>query len=135
MSQCEVCGAEIKGEVQYIKIGTAELRVCKSCARYGITVDKKAKSKAGVKGGDQLRENRKRLYEQMDRELESETEIVDNYGWKIKETRRKMGLKQENLARKINEKQSLLQKIEKEEIIPSEEVRKKIERVLNISLH
>ena len=97
--------------------------------------DKKAKSKAGVKGGNQLRENKKRLYEQMDREIECEMEIVDNYGWKIKETRRKMGLKQEDLARKINEKQSLLQKIEKEEIIPSEEARKKIERVLNISLH
>ncbi len=75
-----------------------------------------------------------RLYEQMDHEIEEGMEGMEGYGRKIKEARERAGLKQAELAKRINEKQSLLRKIENEEIIPTDEVRRKIERVLDISL-
>ncbi len=124
MTQCEICGTEIKGEAQYIIIGSSKLFVCKSCARYGtIVVDKKTKPKSRVK-------SESRLYEQMDHEIEEGME--EGYGRRIKEAREKAGLKQAELAKRINEKQSLLRKIENEEIIPGKEVMRKINRVLNL---
>jgi putative transcription factor len=60
--------------------------------------------------------------------------VEEDYGRKIKEAREKAGLKQAELAQRINEKHSLLRKIENEELMPGEEIRKKIERVLKITL-
>jgi len=133
--QCEICGLEIKGEAQYIKIGVSKLRVCKSCARHGTVVEvDEARRTAEVKGSEQPQlaraKGKSRLYEQMDRDIEAGIEIEENYGRKIKEAREKAGLKQAELAKRINEKQSLLRKIENEEIIPDEGLRRKIERVL-----
>ncbi|MGB2728776.1 MAG: multiprotein-bridging factor 1 family protein [Halobacteriota archaeon] len=134
--QCEICGLEIKGEAQYIKIGVSELRVCKSCARHGtVVVVAEAGRTAEVKGSEQPQQlarakGKSRLYEQMDRDIEAGIENEEDYGRKIKEAREKAGLKQAELAKRINEKQSLLRKIENEEIIPGEGVRRKIERVL-----
>jgi len=134
--QCEICGAEIKGKAQYITIGSSELRVCKSCARHGTVVVVAKARGAEVKVSEQPQlvrtkgKSKSRLYEQMDHDVEEGMEIEENYGRKIKEAREKAGIKQAELAKRINEKQSLLRKIESEEIIPGEEVKKKIERVL-----
>ncbi len=131
MTECEICGAEIKGKVQYIAIGVSKLKVCKPCARYGTVVVEAKKVNAKI-GGEQvlLAEAKRKLYEQMDHEIEEGLEGVEGYGRKLKEAREKAGLKQAELAKRINEKQSLLRKIENEEIIPGEEVGRKIERVL-----
>lgn len=136
MTECEICGVEIGGKAQYIAIGDSKLRVCKACARHGTAVVENVQTKTKITlGGEhvQLAKAKKRLYEQMDREIEG-MEIGEDYGRMIKEAREKAGLKQSELAQKINEKQSLLRKIEHEEILPSDAVRAKIERVLNITL-
>jgi putative transcription factor len=131
MTECEICGVEIKGRVQYITIGSSKLQVCKACARHGTVIvqDKKAKTTLGSEPV-QLVKAKRRLYEQMDLALEEGLEIEEGYGRKLKEAREKAGLKQAELAKRINEKESLVRKIENEEIIPSKEVRGKIERVL-----
>ena len=146
MTECEVCGAEIVGKTQYVQIGSSKLRVCKTCARYGSVVVEDAGAPAQAHAQAQARtipgighaqlaaQARRKLYEQMDREIEEGLEIDEEYGRKIKEARERAGLKQSELAQKINEKQSLLRKIEHEEILPTDEVRVKIERVLNITL-
>jgi putative transcription factor len=147
MTECEICGTEIEGKAHYIAIGSSKLRVCKTCARHGTVVTEDAEVQAQVKtktsvGSEQakqakqakLTQAKRRLYEQMDHEIEEVLEIDDDYGRKIKEAREKSGLKQAELAQRINEKQSLLRKIEHEEIMPTDEVRKKIERLLKISL-
>jgi putative transcription factor len=146
MTECEVCGVEIVGKAQYVQIGSSKLRVCKTCARYGSAVVEDARAPAQAHAHAQARNTpgighaqlaaqaRRKLYEQMDREIEEGLEIDEDYGRKIKEARERAGLKQAELAQKINEKQSLLRKIEHEEILPTDEVRVKIERVLNITL-
>ncbi|RCV65505.1 putative transcription factor [Methanophagales archaeon] len=127
MTECEVCGAEIKGEAQYVVIGDSKLRVCKACAHYGTVLVEDKNVRAGPVA--QAKAN-SRLYEQMDHDLE--VEVEEDYGRTLKEAREKAGLKQAELAKRINEKQSLLRKIENEEVIPSDEVMRKIERVLNL---
>lgn len=144
---CEICGTKIEGEAKCIAVDRSKLRVCKACVRYGTIMvsaeDAETKAKAKTKAdtilsvsGEQARltKSKKRLYEQMDQEIEEEMEIVENYGRLIKEAREKAGLKQAELAQMINEKHSLLRKIEHEEILPTDDVQRKIERILKISL-
>jgi putative transcription factor len=137
MTECEICGVEIRGKARYIAIGSSKLQVCQKCAQYGSVVmgdeDTKAKT-APVGEAAQLAKAKKRLYEQMDLELEADMEIGEDYGRRVKEAREKAGLKQAELAKMINEKQSLVRKIENEEIVPSKEVWGKLERVLKSSL-
>jgi putative transcription factor len=136
-AQCEICGTEIKGEVYHIRIDASELIVCKSCARLGTVIEEGKKGKGVLEPQHaNVKPKRKpisKLYTQIDHEIEEEMEIdavEEDYGRKIKEAREKAGLKQAELAQKINERHSLLRKIENEELMPSEAVRKKIERAL-----
>ena len=138
-AQCEICGTEIKGEVYRIRIDASELNVCKSCARLGTVVVEARKGKEVLepqRANVNAKPKRKpisTLYSQIDHEIEAELEIdemEEDYGQKIKEAREKAGLKQAELAQRINERHSLLRKIENEELMPGEEIRKKIERAL-----
>jgi len=61
-------------------------------------------------------------------------EIVPDFGRKIKESRESQDLSLEELAVRIKEKATLLRKIEREEISPEDDIRKKLERELKITL-
>lgn len=61
-------------------------------------------------------------------------ELVDDYGSVIRRAREKRGMSQEELALEIREKVSLLKKIEREDLVPEDSTRKKLERVLGITL-
>ena len=60
--------------------------------------------------------------------------IKDGYGLMIKKTRERLGLKQEELAQKIAEKESIIHKLESGKIRPSMKLAKKLERFLEIKL-
>ena len=61
-------------------------------------------------------------------------EIVDDYSDRIREARMKKGWSQKTLALHIKEREVLVKKIEKGDLIPEDDVRKKIEEVLEIRL-
>lgn len=65
---------------------------------------------------------------------EKETVFVDNYGKLIIETREKKKLTRKEFARKINEKLSVIKRVESEEMEPDDALTKKIERFLEIKL-
>lgn len=131
MAECEICGVEIRGKALFIAIGSSKLQVCHRCAPLGETllVAKAPGAKITTEPA-RVAKARKREYEQMDLELAAELELEEGYGQRVKEAREKAGLKQADLAKLINEKQSVVRKIENEEIVPSKEVWNKLERVL-----
>ncbi|MBC7114208.1 MAG: TIGR00270 family protein, partial [Archaeoglobi archaeon] len=61
-------------------------------------------------------------------------DIIPNYSEVIREARERLGLSQEELARKIKEKVSLIRKIERGELTPEEKVARKLEKELGIKL-
>ena len=63
-----------------------------------------------------------------------EGEIVENYGAKIRDARMERGWSQKDLAMEMKEKELLIKKIEKEDLIPEDDVRIKIEKTLGIRL-
>jgi putative transcription factor len=61
-------------------------------------------------------------------------ELVDDYGERIRAARTAKGMTTKELALAIKERELLVKKIEKGELIPEDEVRTKIEKELAIRL-
>jgi len=129
--QCEICGAEISGASQRIVIDGSALDVCKSCARFGKPDDKWSPVSRKIVPVERAFTARRPKPRDQFKDL---VELVPDYGRMIREARESLGLTPEALGAKIKEKATLLKKIEREEISPEDEVRKKLERELNIKL-
>ncbi|KYH25341.1 transcription factor [Halalkalicoccus paucihalophilus] len=147
MVQCEMCGTETSTP-KTVKIEGAELDVCDSCAEFGTEVrteessqtstkystssssdtsesDSSGSGSAGGSGGGSRR--RRDMFDEMD-------EVAADYDQRIREARESAGLSQEDLAGELNEKASLIRKLERGDMLPSDSVQKKLERKLEISL-
>jgi len=60
--------------------------------------------------------------------------LAPDYDQRVRNARENSGMKQEELADELNEKLSLIRKIERGEMRPDEEVRGKLESALGVSL-
>ncbi len=116
---CEICG---KREAYFkVEIEGAEISTCKVCSR-------------GAKILGTLKEETFQEKLEAKPEVGEEEEIVENYGEIIKKARMKKGLSLEELAKKINERESYLRHVEREEMLPNDALIKKLEKELNIKL-
>ncbi len=149
MVQCEMCGTETASPNR-VKIEGAELDVCDECTDFGTEVKtdsgtssastKYSTSSSGSSdsggsssgrsgttssgGGGQQRRD---MYDEMD-------EIATDYDQRIRSARESNGLTQEELAKQLNEKASLIRKLEQGDTLPSDDIQQKLERNLDISL-
>lgn len=131
--QCEICGADIRGKPISITIDNSELLVCPKCAQYGKPTEKRAPVSRKISPVTRvvprtLKKPQKDFFDIL------KDELLDNYEQIIKDAREAKGWSQEELAKKIKEKESLVKKIERREIVPEDSVRKKLEYTLNIRL-
>ncbi len=117
---CDLCGKE--AELVRAQIEGSELTVCLKCARHGKTVGKvippRAQQKAEVRPQSQM-------------PLHA---ISHDFARLIKHAREKLNLKQEELAKAISEKESLIHKLETGSVVPSPALAKKLESFLKIKL-
>lgn len=128
-----MCGARIQGPPKTVRIEGAELDVCGQCAKYGTEVQKQNKP-APRKGGPVVRTVPAPGRKQRDVLDLMEGELVDDYGERIRRARMERGLSQKDLAMDLKEKELLIKKIEKQDLIPEEDVRRKLEKALGIRL-
>jgi len=139
--ECEICGSPIKGSPKYVLIGGAKLAVCSRCAKYGTIIQKEERSETRQRAS-YSKPNLPTLYtiakrarvRRISKESGEEYEIVEGYGEVIKRARENMGLSIEELASMVGEKASLISKIEREKIVPSINLARKLERLLHIKL-
>ena len=124
---CEMCGKE--GNVLKADIEGAVLVVCNECAKFGKII---SRVRAPIKNKKSESQPAKKQVQTVKRELLQL--IVEDYAKVIKEAREKLGLKQQDLARKIAEKESLIQNIETEKFVPGMDLARKFERFLKIKL-
>lgn len=116
---CDLCG--YSGELFSAQIEGSLMNVCKKCLSFGVLIEKK----------------RDFNIEKITRPKAREEPIVllkENYNLLIKELRERLNLTQEELARKLNERVSLIHKIENKELEPNEDTVKKIENFFKIRL-
>ncbi len=140
--RCEVCGRKIHETPNRVVIEGAKLMVCNECAKHGKTTwEEPPKPKPGmapvpaphqlgvpVQGPIQIK---KRVVQA---KVDTSEEIVANYAESIRQAREKLGLSHEDLGKKINEKESLLRKIETGKMTPNDQLISKLEHTLKIKL-
>ncbi len=117
--QCEMCGSN--KAIYEVRVEGAMLNLCQDCSSYGTVVEK-IKPKPKIEKKKQV--------------IKKETIFVirSDYSEKIKNAREKRGLKQDELANKINEKTSLISKLETGSIEPSIRLARKLESFLKLNL-
>ncbi len=151
MVQCEMCGVETAAPTT-AKIEGAELQVCDECAEFGTEIKSGSSDSSSTKystdsgsssqtstasqssqnstpssgGGGQSRSSGD-MFDEMD-------EIATDYDSRIRQAREAADLSQAELADQLNEKRSFIRKLERGESLPSDQIRRKLERALEIDL-
>ncbi len=129
--QCEICGSDIKGNPIRVTVEGTDLDVCGKCARYGKPSDKWSPVSRKIMPTERAIVTHKPRRDVFDK---LQDELIADYARIIKKARESQGLTLEELASKMMEKATLIRKIEREELIPEDAVRKKLETALNIKL-
>ncbi|MBR2666076.1 multiprotein bridging factor aMBF1 [Methanobrevibacter sp.] len=131
--ECEICGkpvpennpirAEIEGSVMV---------VCKECSKLG-TVQKAPPKPKYVKQnkGKKPANTRKRNYSRND---EPSEELIEDFSFEVRKAREAKDWSREDLGRKINERVSVITRIETGKMTPDTKLTKKLEKALNIKL-
>ncbi len=118
MSVCEMCGRStqlIKADVEGV-----ELTVCGTCSRYG-KVKKETLSSVVRRSFVKKSKN-------------EELKVVGNFSSLIRKSRERSGLNQEDFAKKLNERVSILAKWEQGVLQPNLAVARKLKRILGLNL-
>jgi putative transcription factor len=140
-----MCGAETSTP-KTAKIEGAELDVCEECADFGTEIDQggdtstttkystdesgstsSGSTSSGSTTGGSGGQSRRDMFDDMD-------EVVADYDERIRSAREAAGFSQAELGDQLNEKASFIRKLERGESLPSDDLRKKLERALDIEL-
>lgn len=132
MLRCEVCGREIYGQPYYRIIEGGRMTVCSSCAQFGSKEWDPKKPQATTVRRQTTARSRPRRRSEI--EVAEAFELVANYGELIRKTRQRKGINVEDFAKKIGEKESVIKKLEKEQLNPSISLVRKVQRELGIKL-
>ena len=128
---CEVCGREIFGSPNYRVIEGGKLTVCGQCAQFSTQEWDPARPQAR-KTPTRRRSAQPRRRSDID-SAES-LELVDGYGMMIKKARQKKGLSIEDFSKQIREKESVVKKLEKENMNPPMNLVKKVQNSLGVNI-
>jgi putative transcription factor len=121
---CDMCGN--KPSLNRVEVEGTSMLLCEQCSSFGKITgrvqsqqprQKEAPTKQTVTDSDEILQV-----------------ITPNYNVLIKNKREKLGLKQEELAKKLSEKESLLHQIEAGKFIPSIPLARKFEKELGLTL-
>lgn len=128
--RCEVCGEEIRGQPHRRVIEGGRLTVCGRCAGFGSSEWSPNMPSRRRRGGSPPPPRRPRS----EVEATEGLELIQNYGTTIKKARQKKRLTIEDFARMIKEKESVIKKLEKEDLNPDRKLIRKLENALNLKL-
>ncbi|MBT3405744.1 TIGR00270 family protein [Candidatus Woesearchaeota archaeon] len=124
MPSCDMCGKE--GNITKSIVEGTEMEVCQGCAKFGKSPAPKAKFKPKF-------HNKPRVRSPIPRDQEN-LKIVENYAEVIKSKREKMDITQEQLAKKVFEKESIVTKMESGHFKPSIRLARKLQKLLTVKL-
>jgi putative transcription factor len=132
---CEMCGKNVTF-LRKVTIEGVSLEVCTECARFGVEAKKEAPKETGPKPiiaqRLEVREKRGRPHDVLEK-MEKD-DIVEDYGARIRVARERAGMTQKELAMKINERVTILSKIEANQMRPDEKIISKLQKELGIVL-
>lgn len=122
MEECELCGKRIDS-AYVVDVEGVELRVCTKCA-----------SGKRIMSKPETRPIAKPRYTRV-RKNEEEPSLREDYGNIMRRARERMKLPLGVLAEMLNEKETLLLRVEQGKTLPSASLIKKLEKALGIRLY
>jgi len=137
--RCEVCGHRIRDAPQRVIIEGAKMTVCVECAKHGKGTWEPVRADAAprptvISPGVQVQgpiQIRKKV---ITARVDTSQELVENFAEVIRDAREHLGYSHEDLGKKINEKESVLRKIETHKMPPNDQLVSKLEHTLKIKL-
>ncbi len=116
---CEICGCEIKGDENTVSLEKTSMLVCSKCAKFGHMPPKQ---------NSISNPNNSPLDD------EEEIEFVEDFHKLIQKARNKKKMKLKKFADSINERESVISRVEQGKLIPTVKLAKKLERALDIQI-
>ena len=135
-NECPVCSGIIWGRGVKVMIEGAKLTVCSSCAQHGKKIKKTAPTYSSKKMGykkPQVAQGRPPLHRKITTRID-DFEVVSDYAKIIRNARMARKLNQDQFAQKLNEKPSLIRRIETGKAEPTIKLAKKIEQIYKIKI-
>jgi len=133
--RCEVCGSKIHGSPIRAVIEGAKLTVCIECSKHGRVM---REEEIEFRRRTPKKPLMSTPFIQKKKSAQSKVaitqEVVEGYNSKIRQAREKLGLSHEELGKKINEKASVLSKLETGKMSPNNLLVTKLEHALKIKL-
>ncbi len=136
--RCEVCGHKIHSEPITAIIEGARLTVCVECSKHGkiVTQDEYVPQTRPTSKTTALTPHVPVIVQKKKPEVKVQItqEIVEDFSTKIRQAREKLGLTHEDLGKRINEKSSVIAKLETGKMEPNNILATKLEHALKIKL-
>ncbi len=145
---CEVCGSNIRGEPQVVNLDGGVFRVCNSCSRLGTPAriqrptgparasgsSSSTSPMGGMQRGAPSRLGNSPPPSPAFAYSDQDLVLREDYSAAIKNSRELLGITQEELGHKINEKPSMVSHLENGTMKPDDSLARKLEHVLKIRL-
>lgn len=140
MPTCEVCGREVNS-VQEVTLEGAKLLTCSRCAKLGQPV-RKLQSAPGLPRptspayvpSEGTRTPAPRREPIRPRGAEREIVPVENFAALVRKAREQRGLSHKEVARLLNERESVIAKLETGKMTPTTNLARRIERLFKLTL-
>lgn len=123
MSLCDMCG--IEECTLTVRVEGVDMRVCDKCAKFGKVISKIERN---------IERQKDKPQQKIVPDHEIIQQVVPDFASRIKAGRELSGLKQEDFAKIIAERESVLHNLESGKIKPSMNLAKKLEKALHIIL-
>jgi len=134
--ECEICGKPVpENNPLRAKIEGSVMVVCKECSKLGTIQKAPAKQKYVKQNNKSKRptttRNRNRNYSRND---EPSEELIEDFSFEVRKAREAKDWSREELGKRINERVSVISRIETGKMTPDTKLTKKLEKALNIKL-
>ena len=132
---CELCGADVP-RLKNVAIDATILSVCADCSRFGDEVSTPALRQSTMPPiiAQRLETRQRRMTPRDVFTQAGELELAEDFPQRIRQAREARGWKQADLGAKINERVSVIAKLESGAISPGDALVRKLERELGIKL-
>ncbi len=131
---CELCGSDVP-RTKLVMVESAAMNACPKCEKFASSGAVKTKEgKVMLPSVADRLGSRERRMRQRDVLTHGEKELVFDYHHRVRKGRQKMSMSQDELAKSLNEKKSIIVKIENGDIRPTDKLIAKLERALDITL-
>ena len=131
--ECEICGKPVpENNPIRAKIEASVMVVCKECSKLGKI--QKAPPKPKFVKQERSKKQTKTRTKNYSRRDEPTDELIEDFGAEIRKAREAKNWSREDLGKKINERVSVITRIETGKMTPDNKLTKKFEKALNIKL-